>query len=62
MTLTTDDIRAWARIAGVEFPDHALAAIAERLGGMLAQLSAVPDDELRDVEPAFVLPLPGGAR
>lgn len=57
--ITIDDVRAWARLAGVAFPESELATIAERLGATLAQLAAVPDEALRDVEPAFVLPLPG---
>lgn len=58
VTLAIEDVRAWARLAGVALPEDQLATIADRLGATLGQLGAVPDEALRDVEPAFVLPLP----
>ena len=55
--LGADDVRALARLAGLQVRDEDAGAIAERLTATLALLAAVPDDLLADVEPAFVLPM-----
>lgn len=57
ITLSADDVRPLARLAGLAVPEETLAVIAERLAATLTQLAAVPDADLADVEPAFVLPL-----
>ena len=57
ITLSPADVRGLSRLAGLELPDEVLATIAERLATTLTQLAAVPDADLADVEPAFVLPL-----
>lgn len=56
-TLTPADVRSLAALASLKFAEEELATIAERLGGVLAQLASADDEELQDVEPAFVLPL-----
>jgi hypothetical protein len=55
--LVADDVRALARLAGLEIRDEDAGPIAERLTATLALLAAVPDEILADVEPAFVLPM-----
>lgn len=55
--LVADDVRALARLAGLQVRDEDAGAIAERLTATLALLAAVPDELLADVEPAFVLPM-----
>lgn len=55
--LVADDVRALARLAGLEVRDGDAGPIAERLTATLALLAAVPDELLADVEPAFVLPM-----
>jgi hypothetical protein len=55
--LGADDVRALARLAGLQVRDEDAAAIAERLTATLVLLAAVPDELLADVEPAFVLPM-----
>ncbi len=55
--LVADDVRALARLAGLEVRDDDAGPIAERLSATLALLAAVPDELLADVEPAFVLPM-----
>jgi hypothetical protein len=55
--LVADDVRALARLAGLQVRDEDAGAIAERLTATLTLLAAVPDELLADVEPAFVLPM-----
>jgi hypothetical protein len=55
--LVADDVRALARLAGLQVRDEDAQAIAERLTATLALLAAVPDELLDDAEPAFVLPM-----
>ena len=57
IALVADDVRALARLAGLEIRDEDARPIAERLTTTLALLAAVPDELLADVEPAFVLPM-----
>jgi hypothetical protein len=59
--LTVDDVRAMARAAGLTIRDDEIGPLADRFNATRAQLAAVPDEWLADSEPAFVLPLPGGA-
>jgi hypothetical protein len=54
--LIADDVRALARLAGLDVRDEDAGPIAERLTATLALLAAVPDALLADAEPAFVLP------
>ena len=60
-TLTVDDIRAMARAAGLTIREDEIGPLTDRFNATRAQLAAVPDEWLADSEPAFVLPLPGGA-
>jgi hypothetical protein len=59
--LTTDQVRALARAAGLTIRDDEIGPLTERLNATRAQLAAVPEALLAGSEPAFVLPLPGGA-
>ena len=56
--LVADDVRALARLAGLQVRDEDAGPIAARLTATLALLAAVPDELLAGVEPAFVLPMP----
>ena len=57
--LTIDEVRALARAAGITIRDDDIGPLTERFHAARAQLSAVPDELLSDLDPAFVLPLPG---
>jgi Asp-tRNA(Asn)/Glu-tRNA(Gln) amidotransferase C subunit len=51
------DVQTLARLAGLTVANDIAGTIAERLGALLGQLGAVSDEDLENIEPAFVLPL-----
>lgn len=57
VTVTVDDVRTLAKLAGLDLAAEALPPLAERLAAVRGQLAAIPDDALAGIEPAFVLPL-----
>jgi hypothetical protein len=59
--LSVDDVRMMARAAGLVIRDDEIGPLTERFNATRALLASVPDELLAASEPAFVLPLPGGA-
>ena len=57
VTLNADSIRMLADLAGMILCDDDLPAMSQRLSAILAELGAVPDAILADLEPAVVRPL-----
>jgi hypothetical protein len=54
VTLSVDNVRMLARVAGMNLRDEDVAPIAQRLNAILLELAAVSDAVLAGVEPEFL--------
>ena len=50
--ISIEQVYELARLAGIELDDQRAEAVAARLGTVLTELAAIPDDTLADVEPS----------
>ena len=60
-SFTVDEVRALARAQGITIRDDEIGPLTERFNAARAGLAAASDELLAAYEPAFVLPLTGGA-
>ena len=50
--VSVEQVHELARLGGIVLDDQRAEAVAARLGTVLTELSAIPDDTLADLEPA----------